>query len=154
MLHQLVCTCMMFTAISISSPSCAKFWAFQSYFVFPRQAKRHMYFIVQGKIWHSASIFIVFLYVACCKKLVKVSTFSLCGMHWCVVKLWYSGYVCHNVTEAEKSVCSGGKLWFVAGILHFPLPCKVQYTSKTNSIIHLPSKSEAFSIQSWSFTPI
>jgi len=31
MLHQLLCTCMSFTAISVSSPYCAKFWAFESY---------------------------------------------------------------------------------------------------------------------------
>jgi hypothetical protein len=96
------------------------------------------------------------VFFTCCllQKNVKVSTFSLCGMHWCVAKFLYSGYICHNTTEAGKSVCRGEKLWLMAGILNFSLPCKVQYTYKMNSVICLPSKSEAFSIQSWSFTLI
>jgi len=142
MLHQLVCTCMSFTAISVSSPYCANVWAFYSNYILLFQGKHKGMFILYREGYGTVHPFslcaLEHLRVACLKKkCVKVSLSSLCGLHWYVAKFWYSGYMCHNMRKAGKSVCSGGKLWLMAGILQLPLPCEVQYTSQNNSIICL-----------------
>ena len=123
---------------------------------FPRQAQRHVYLLYRERYGTVHPFSLCCNTFTCCllgkKKIVKVSVFYLCGSHWCVAKFWYSGYMCHDMTKAGKSVCSGGKLWLMAAILRFPLPYEVQYTSQTNSITYLPSKCEAFGIRSWSLT--